>query len=72
MHDHDQLIDETGAALETNRRNIRMARELALHEGRDHTLYDQALKSIEHSLDALRSIIEQRIMIFRFKVKTPQ
>lgn len=58
-NDHDQLIDETSAALVENRRNIRMARTLALHADQDPRAYDRALVALENALSELRAIAEQ-------------
>jgi len=58
-NDHDQLIDEASAAIVENRRNIRMARTLALHANKDPWGYDRALLALQRALDELCAIAEQ-------------
>lgn len=57
---HDQLIDETGALItETVRRNIRLARELALNMDLPIAHYDEALDTVNGLEIELRMIAGQ-------------
>lgn len=60
MATHDQLLDETGAILETVRRNIRAARELALHMDMEPRRYDQILRNVQSAELEVRTIATRR------------
>jgi len=60
MNTHDQLIDEAGSILETVRRNIRAARELALHMDMEVTRHDQILRNIHSAELEAKSIATRR------------
>ncbi len=43
---HAQLVDETAPTIDTLRRNIRIARKLAVHMNRPTCRYDHALSAL--------------------------
>lgn len=58
---HAQLVDETGPTIDVLRRNIRIARKLAVHMDRPTCRYDHALSALAE-LEAEMKIVAQEAM----------
>lgn len=58
---HDQLIDEAGAAIKLVRRNVRLARELALGLDEDVERHDYALARAGMTEAELKAIADSNV-----------
>jgi hypothetical protein len=56
---HAQLVDETAPTIAALRRNITLARELALHMNQPVDRHDQALSSLNELEDEMKTLVQQ-------------
>ncbi len=56
---HAQLVDETGPTIDTLRRNIRIARKLAVHMDRPTCRYDHALSALAELESDMKTVAQE-------------
>jgi len=61
---HAQLVDETAPALDALRRNIRIARTLALHLDRPTCRYDHALNALAEVEADMKTVSQEAVDLF--------